>query len=102
MTEIAFINSIGIDVCHHKRMKRNKVFKSLAKKEKTILGWFFGFKWHFMINQKGEILAFQLNSGSVDDVSVTETLSKRIFGKLFGDKGNISTEFAKRFLEARS
>ncbi|SPJ31782.1 unnamed protein product [Candidatus Protochlamydia amoebophila UWE25] len=37
MTEIAFINSIGIDVCHHKRMKRNKVFKSLAKKRENNL-----------------------------------------------------------------
>ncbi|SPJ31781.1 unnamed protein product [Candidatus Protochlamydia amoebophila UWE25] len=54
-----------------------------------------------MINQKGEILTFQFNSGNVDDVFVTKTLSKGIFGKLFSDKENISAELAKRFLETR-
>ncbi|KIC71748.1 hypothetical protein DB44_DA00020 [Candidatus Protochlamydia amoebophila] len=44
ITGIAFIDFPSIDVCHNRRIKRNKVFKSLAKREKTTLGWFFGFK----------------------------------------------------------
>ncbi|WP_143298893.1 transposase, partial [Candidatus Protochlamydia sp. W-9] len=92
ITGIAFIDSTSIDVCHNKRIKRNKVFKGLVKRGKTTSGWFFGFKLHFMINEKGEILAFQLTPGNVADVSIAETLSKGIFGKLFGDKGYISKE----------
>ncbi|WP_143298971.1 transposase, partial [Candidatus Protochlamydia sp. W-9] len=76
ITGIAFIDSTSIDVCHNKRIKRNKVFKGLAKRGKTTSGWFFGFKLHLMINEKGEILAFQLTPGNVADVSIAETLSK--------------------------
>ncbi|WP_143298900.1 transposase, partial [Candidatus Protochlamydia sp. W-9] len=47
----------------------------------------------------GEILAFQLTPGNVADVSIAETLSKGIFGKLFGDKGYISKELSKRLLK---
>ncbi|MBS4163542.1 hypothetical protein PRO82_000845 [Candidatus Protochlamydia amoebophila] len=33
----------------------------MTKKEKITLGWFFGFKLPLMLDEKGEILAFQLN-----------------------------------------
>ncbi|WP_213105119.1 IS982 family transposase, partial [Candidatus Protochlamydia amoebophila] len=52
-----------------------------------------------MINEKGEILAFQLTTGNVADVTIAETLSKGFFGKLFGDKGVISKELSKRLLK---
>jgi hypothetical protein len=97
VTGIAFIDSTSIDVCHNKRIKRNKVFKGLAKRGKTTSRWFYGFKLHLII--KGEILAFQVTSGNVVDVSVAETLSKGIWGKLFGDKGYISAELAERLLK---
>jgi len=98
ITGIAFIDSTSIDVCHNKRIKRNKVFNGLAKRGKTTSGWFYGFKLHLIINEKGEILAFHLTPGNVADVSVVETLSKGIFGKLFGDKGYISSELTKKLL----
>lgn len=99
VTGIAFIDSTSVAVCHNKRIRRNKVFKSLAKRGKTTSGWFYGFKLHLIINDKGEILAFQLTSGNVADIKMVETLSKGIVGKLFGDKGYISTEIAKNLFQ---
>lgn len=99
VTGIAFIDSTSIAVCHNKRIRRNKVFKNLAQRGKTTTGWFYGFKLHLIINDRGEILAFQLTPGNVSDVSMVETLSKGVFGKLFGDKGYISAELGKRLFE---
>lgn len=99
ITGIAFIDSTSLEVCHPKRIQRNKVFKGLAKRGKTSSKWFFGFKLHLLINEKGEILAFQLTPGNVSDVSVVEILSKGIFGKLFGDKGYISAKLSTNLLK---
>ena len=73
-------------------MKRNKVFKGFAKVGKTSIGWFYGFKLHIIINEKGEILSFLVTPGNVSDISVLDRLSKGIFGKIFGDKGYISSK----------
>lgn len=99
VTGIAFIDSTSIAVCHNKRIPRNKVFKGLAKRGKTTAGWFYGFKLHLIINDKGEILAFQLTPGNVSDISMVEALSQDIFGKLYGDKGYISSTVFKSLLD---
>lgn len=99
VTGIAFIDSTSIAVCHNKRITRNKVFNGLAKTGKTTSGWFYGFKLHLIINEQGEVLAFQITPGNVSDVSMVEKLSKGIFGKLFGDKGYISSKLGKRLLD---
>src|SRR5215210_129546 len=91
-TGISFIDSTVVRLCHNKRIKRNKVFKDLAERGKSSMGWFFGFKLHLIINDKGEILSFYLSKGSVDDrnAKAITKMTKDIFGKLFGDKGYIS------------
>ena len=99
ITGISFVDSTSIKVCHNKRIQRNKVFKNLAKTGKTTTGWFHGFKLHLIINDKGEILAFQITQGNVADISVLETLTKGIVGKLFGDKGYISSEVAQKLFK---
>lgn len=99
ITGIAFIDSTKIQICHNKRISRNKVFSGIAKRGKTTAGWFYGFKLHLIINEVGEILAFQFTPGNVADISALESLSKGIFGKLFGDKGYISADIAKKLFE---
>lgn len=56
------------------------------------MGWFFGFKLHLVINECGELLAVQLTPGNTDDRRPVTEMAKRLFGKLFGDKGYISSD----------
>jgi hypothetical protein len=95
-TGISFIDSTPIRVCKNKRIKNNKVFKDIAKVGKSTMGWFYGFKLHFVINDKGEILSFTITQANVDDREPlrSEGFLKGIFGKLFADKGYISKEIA--------
>jgi hypothetical protein len=91
-TGISFVDSTPIKVCGNKRIKRNKVFKDVANVGKSTMGWFYGFKLHIVINDKGEILSFCVTQASVDDREPlkNENFLKQVFGKLFGDKGYIS------------
>ncbi len=87
---IAFIDSTPIAVCHNKRIERNKVFAGLAQRGKTSMGWFYGFKLHLIVNDRGEILTFRLTPGNIDDRKPVPQMAQPLFGKLFGDKGYLS------------
>ena len=93
-TGLSFVDATAIKVCHNKRIPRHKVFASSAARGKTSMGWFYGFKLHLSVNDRGEILACQLTPGlipgSEDDRKPLPYLAKTLFGKLFGDKGYIS------------
>jgi len=96
-TGISFVDSTCIRVCKNKRIKQNKVFKEIAKVGKSTMGWFYGFKLHLIINDKGEILSFTITPANVDDRTPLkqEGFIKAIFGKLFADKGYISKKLTK-------
>ena len=95
-TGISFVDSTPIRVCKNKRIKNNKVFKDIATVGKSTMGWFYGFKLHLIINEKGEILSFTITQANVDDREPlkNEGFLKGIFGKLFADKGYISKKIA--------
>ena len=96
-TGISFVDSTPIRVCKNKRIKANKVFKGTATSGKSTMGWFYGFKLHLVINDKGEILNFLISQGNMDDREPLkrEGFLKKIFGKLFGDKGYISQQLVE-------
>jgi hypothetical protein len=91
-TGITFVDSTKIAVCHNKRIYNHKVFRETAKRGKSTMGWFYGFKLHFVCNDKGEILSFCPTPGNIDDrkPKTVQTLTKKLFGKLFTDRGYIS------------
>lgn len=91
-TGIGFIDSTVIRVCKNQRIHSHKVFSGLAERGKGSMDWFYGFKLHLVINDKGELLSFFLTPGNVDDrnIKVIEKISKNLWGKLFGDRGYIS------------
>jgi len=101
-TGISFIDSTPIRVCHIKREKANKVFKGLATKGKSTMGWFFGFKLHLVVNDKGEIIRFVITRANVDDREPLKNsrFHEKLFGKLFADRGYISKDlFEKLFVD---
>jgi hypothetical protein len=89
-TGIAFIDSTALAVCDNRRIHSHQVFRDLAARGKTSMGWFFGFKLHFIINDRGELLAVRVTPGNRDDRKPVPALVKRLWGKLFGDKGYLS------------
>ena len=87
---IGFIDSTALAVCDNRRIPSHRVFAGLAARGKTSMGWFFGFKLHLLINDRGQLLAVRVTPGNVDDRKPVPALVKDLFGKLFGDKGYLS------------
>lgn len=90
-TGISFVDSTPLRVCHNRRIPRHRVFDGWAARGKTTMGWFYGFKLHLIVNEQGELIGFRLTPGNIDDRKPVPDLAKRLFGKLFGDKGYLST-----------
>jgi transposase len=91
-TGFGYIDSTPIPVCHNKRIYRHKVFKGLAAIGKSTMGWFFGFKLHLVINEKGDLLKVLLTPGNVDDRKPVKIMTTKLVGLLFGDKGYIDQD----------
>lgn len=99
-TGISFIDSTSLAVCHPARIQQHRVFRVDAQRGKTSVGWFYGFKLHLVVNDRGELLAFCLTPGNTDDRKPIPRLVRRLFGQLFGDKGYISATLAERLFLA--
>lgn len=91
-TGVSFIDSTALEVCLTQRIASHKVFAGLAERGKTSTGWFFGFKLHLVINDRGELLNVLLTPGNVDDRKPVPNLVHKLFGKVYGDKGYISKD----------
>jgi hypothetical protein len=92
-TGISFVDATTLKVCQNLRIPRHKVCAGSAGRGKTSVGWFYGFKLHLIINDQGELLSCYLTAGNTDDrqpVSGMVKKARKMFGKLFGDKGYIS------------
>ena len=89
-TGIGFMDATPIPVCHDRRIKRHKLFTGLAERGKTSMGWFYGFKLHLVVNDQGQIVAYCLTPGNVDDRKPVPQLTKTLWGKLFADGGYLS------------
>jgi hypothetical protein len=96
-TGISYIDSTPIRVCKNKRIPRHKVFDGIAQRGKSTMGYFFGFKLHFVINDKGEILSFVLTPGNTDDREPLKNKKfiEQIKGKLYADKGYVSKKLTE-------
>jgi hypothetical protein len=98
-TGISFIDSTSLEVCDPKRISGHRVFAADAKRGKTSMGWFFGFKLHLAVNDRGDLLACCLTPGNVDDRTPVPQMVKKLRGKLFGDRGYISAPLTQLLFE---
>lgn len=92
-TGIAFVDSTPLAVCRNQRIHQHRVFKGSAARGKSSMGWFYGFKLHLIVNDQGDLLAFRLTPGNVDDRKPVPEMVRQVedlFGKLFGDRGYIA------------
>lgn len=91
-TGISYVDSTSISVCKNKRIPRHKVFDGIAQRGKSTMGYFFGFKLHYVVNDKGQILSFVVTPGNTDDREPLKDkkFMEKVKGKLYADKGYIS------------
>jgi hypothetical protein len=88
---ISFIDSTKLPVCHNRRIPSHRVFAKEAERgNQTSMGWFYGFKLHWVISSTGELLGVELTPGNTDDRAPVAALVELLSGKLYGDRGYIS------------
>ena len=95
-TGISFIDSTPLAVCHPHRRHQHRLFAGQAQWGKSSTGWFFGFKLHVVVNDRGQLLNLALTPANVDDRKPVPGLVRDLFGKLFADRGYISKKLSKQ------
>jgi hypothetical protein len=96
---IEFIDSTSLKVCHNIRIPRHKTFDGIAQRGKGNVGWFYGFKLHFVVNYKGEIVSAKVTTGNVHDSKPVEELAEGLTDRLDGDKGYLSKALEANLFE---
>lgn len=96
---ISFIDSTKLAVCHNRRISGHKVCKGVAARGKTSVDWFYGFKLHLVVNDRGELLNVMVTPGNTDDRKPVMDLLCGLAGKVFADKGYVKKELARQLLE---
>ncbi len=61
---ISFRDSTSLKACHNRQIGQHKVFENLAARGKTAVDWFFGFKLHLVVNDRGKLLDIMLIPGN--------------------------------------
>ena len=98
-TQLYYMDSTTLTVCHNKRIRRNKVFKGIAQRGKSAMGWFYGFKLHIAINHQGELVSFCVTKGNVDDRKQVLHLMRDFKGIVCADKGYVSKKLTQTLAE---
>lgn len=94
-TGISVVDSTALPVCHNRRIHSHKVFKGIAQRGKSSMGWFYGFKLHAVFNHLGELVSFFLSAGNMDDRKGLKQMIGKLFGTLIGDRGYIGKELGQ-------
>lgn len=99
-TGISFIDATSLKVCHNRRIHSHRVCKDTAKRGKTSVGWFYGYKLHIVVSDCGDLLRATLTPGNTDDRKPVFDLLRGLGGKVFADRGYVSKKLAAQLFEA--
>lgn len=98
-TGVYFADSKKLSSCHNKRIYNHQVFKGVAARGRTSMGWFYGLKVHLVINNLGQVMNFVFTPGNTHDSNpeVLRELFLKLQGKCYGDKGYLSKIFSELY-----
>ena len=96
---VSFVDSTRLRVCDNRRISSHRVFADVAECSKTSMGWFYGFKLHLAINEKGEVLDVALTPGNIEDRKPLRKFAERLHGSLYADRGYISKALREELRE---
>lgn len=96
---LKFADSTRLRVCDIKREWSHKVCKGIAKKSKSTMGWFYGFKLHIVCDELMRILNCTITPANVDDRRALESIWDDIFGVIVADAGYVGKEIQKEGLK---
>ena len=96
---VSFVDSTRLRVCDNRRISSHRVFADVAECSKTSMGWFYGFKLHLAINEKGEVLDVALTPGNIDDRKPLRKFAERLHGSLYADRGYLSKALREELRE---
>ena len=74
--------------------------QGLAAHGRGTMGWVYGFKLHLVINAAGEIIQAMLTPANTNGRAplAREAFTRKLFGRLVGDKGYISQALSEQLL----
>jgi transposase len=93
---ISFADATKSKVCENKREFTHKVSARIAKKGKSSMGWFYGFKLHIVCNDLMQILNFRITPGNFDDRKGLEMIWNKILGTIIADAGYVGKNWQKK------
>ena len=93
---IKIADSTKLEVCKIKREFTHKVAKSIARKGKSTMGWFYGFKLHLICNELMQILGIKITSGNLDDRKGLDMMWNEIFGIIIADAGYLGQNWIQK------
>ena len=95
---VYYIDSKKLPVCHNLRIHSHKVFNTIARREKSSTGWFYGLKLFLVINHCGEVVRLFVTKGNMSDNNLEFILKSLsgLKGLVFGDRGFISSQLFEK------
>ncbi len=96
LERLKFADSTKLKVCRNKRIFHHKVCDGIAKRGKSSMGWFYGFKLHIICDEWMRILKFKLTPGNTDDRKGLNAMWSNVFGMIVADAGYIGKNWQQK------
>nr|WP_223824172.1 transposase [Candidatus Enterovibrio escacola] len=77
---ITFVDLSKLQVYYNLRILRHQVFKSTEKRGKETMGWYSGFKLHFIINDSSGIISVKVTTLKVDNRNPISEMADEFWG----------------------